>query len=81
MKAEMIWYVVRCVRWLNCMVSKFTSRLLQSGYPMLVISSAVAKVSHANRPKYLLIVSRATHSASAIQCDTKTADSFVQTSV
>ena len=55
MNAELIRYVVTNsdVWWFNCMVSKFTSRLLQWGYPMSVISSAVSKVSYANRPKYL----------------------------
>ena len=55
MNAELIRYVVTNsdVWWFSCMVSKFTSRLLQRGYPMSVIFSAVSKVSYANRPKYL----------------------------
>lgn len=55
LNAELIRYVVTNSDkvWYECMVSKFTHRLQQRGYPLHVISAAVAKVSYADRPKYL----------------------------
>jgi hypothetical protein len=55
MRAELIRYVVTNseVWWYNCMVSKFTCRLLQRGYPHHLIASQIAKVSFTDRTKYL----------------------------
>jgi hypothetical protein len=70
MNAELIRYVVTNsdVWWFDCMVSKFTSRLLQRGYPTHVISAAVSKVSYANRSKYLQhsTITKAKSSVSAL---------------
>jgi hypothetical protein len=55
LNAELIRYVVTNSDkiWFECMVSKFTHRLQQRGYPSHVICAAVAKVSYEDRPKYL----------------------------
>ena len=55
MHAELIRYVVTNSDrvWFDCMVSKFTHRLLRRGYPQAVISAALAKVSYDRRPTYL----------------------------
>ena len=55
LNAELIRYVVTNSNpiWYNCMVEKFTYRLLQRGYPQSVIDSALGKVSYSDRPKYL----------------------------
>ena len=64
--AELIRYVVTNSDkvWYECMVSKFTHRLQQRGYPLHMISAAVAKVSYADRPKYLQQSARHNNSGS-----------------
>jgi hypothetical protein len=55
LNAELIRYIITNSEevWYDCMVQKFTHRLLQRGYPLHVINSAVAKVSYADRSRYL----------------------------
>jgi len=64
--AELIRYIVTNSDkvWYECMVSKFTHRLQQRGYPLHMISAAVAKVSYADRPKYLQQSARHNNSGS-----------------
>ena len=54
--AELLRYVVtnsdEC--WYNCMVRKFTHRLLQRGYPMAMVQSMVSRVRHDSRQRYLI---------------------------
>jgi hypothetical protein len=49
--AEFIRYVVTNSdeHWYDCMVRKFTHRLLQRGYPLQLIASIANKVSHSCR--------------------------------
>lgn len=53
--AELIRYVVTNSdqHWFDCMVRKFTHRLLQRGYPKHMITSIISHVSHAERQRYL----------------------------
>jgi hypothetical protein len=62
--AELIRYVItnteRC--WYDCMVAKFSHRLLQRGYPQQWITAQITNVSFDDRDKYL---QRSTHAPSS----------------
>lgn len=55
MHAELIRYVVTNSDrvWFDCMVSKFTHRLLRRGYPRAVVSAAISKVCYDQRARFL----------------------------
>ena len=57
--AELIRYVVTNSdqHWFDCMVRKFTHRLLQRGYPLRMITNITNNVSHADRQRYLSHIS------------------------
>jgi hypothetical protein len=66
--AEFIRYVVTNSdeHWYDCMVRKFTHRLLQRGYPLQLIASIANKVSHADRHKYLRVSGKAANNEQCV---------------